>query len=105
MKAETMRKLAVALLSIAFLGVPGLRGEAAAQTPVTRIAYDQCRAGSWDVLCSIGMAADGSDMLIANGVDPKWSPDGSRIAFTGTTDPSDPYTPWNSIPEVLVLNL
>jgi PKD repeat protein len=105
MKAETMRKLAVALLSVALLGVPGLRGVAAAQTPVTRIVYDQCRAGSWDVFCSIGMAVDGSDTVIANGVGPKWSPDGSKIAFTGTTDPSVPYSPWDSIPEVLVWNL
>jgi PKD repeat protein len=100
-----MRKLTVALLSVAFLVLPGLRGMAAAQTPVTRIVYDQCRGGSWDVFCSIGMAVDGSDTLVANGAGPKWSPDGSRIAFTGTTDPSEPYSPWNSIPEVLVLNL
>ena len=101
-----MRKRTVALLSVAFLGLPGLRGMAAAQTPVTRIVYDQCRAaGTWYVTCSIGMAVDGSDTLIANGVGPKWSPDGSRIAFTGTTDPSAPYSPWDSFPEVLVLNL
>src|SRR6266851_2053222 len=105
MKAETMRKLAVALLSIALLGVPGLRGLAAAQTPVTRIVYEQCRAdGTWNVSCFIGLAVDGSDTLIANGFGPKWSPDGSRIAFTGSTDPSAPYS-WDSIPEVLVLNL
>jgi PKD repeat protein len=95
----------VALFSIALLGVPGLRGVAGAQTPVTRIVYDQCRAGSWDVFCSIGMAADGSDTVIANGVGPKWSPDGLKIAFTGTADPSAPYSAWDSIPEVLVLNL
>ena len=100
-----MRKLAVAVLSIALLGAPGLRGVAAAQTPVTRIVYEKCQAGSWDVFCSIGMAIDGSDALIANGVGPKWSPDGSRIVFTGTTDPSVPYSPWNDIPEVLVLSL
>ena len=106
MKAETMRKLAVALLSIAFLGAPGLRGLAAAQTPVTRIVYDQCpAAGSWSVACTIGVAVDGTDTVIANGVGPRWSPDGSKIAFTGTTDPSVPYSPWDSIPQVLVLNL
>jgi Tol biopolymer transport system component len=100
-----MRKLTVALLSVAFLGLPGLRGMAAAQAPVTRIAYDQCRAGGgWGVSCSIGISVDGSDTLIANGVGPKWSPDGSRIAFTGTTDGA-PYSPWDSIPAVLVLNL
>src|SRR5204863_5705446 len=66
-RAETMRKLTVALLSVAFLGLPGLRGVAAAQTPVTRIVYDQCRGGSGDVFCSIGMAVDGSDTLVANG--------------------------------------
>jgi Tol biopolymer transport system component/PKD repeat protein len=105
MNAGAVKKLTIVLLSIALLSVPGLRGLAAAQTPVTRIAYDQCRAGSWDVFCSIGMAVDGSDTLIANGVGPRWSPDGSSIAFTGTTDPSEPYSPWNSIPEVLVLSL
>jgi PKD repeat protein len=104
MKAETMRKLAVALLSVAFLGAPGLKGVAAAQTPVTRIVYEKCQAGSSDVFCSIGLAVDGSDTLIANGFGPRWSPDGSRIAFTGSTDPSAPYS-WDSIPEVLVLNL
>ena len=103
-----MKNLTIALLSMAFLGaVPGLLGVAAAQTAVTRIAYDQCRAagGSWEVSCSIGMVVDGSDTVIANGVGPKWSPDGSRIAFTGTTDPDAPYLLWDSIPEVLVLNL
>jgi len=101
-----MRTLAVPLLSIALLGAPGLRGVAAAQTPVTRVVYEQCRAdGTWNVSCFIGLAVDGSDAVIANGVGPKWSPDGSKIAFTGTTDPSVPYSPWDSIPEVLVLNL
>src|SRR5438552_19149938 len=104
MRAETMRRLAVALLSIALLGVPGLRGVAAAQTPVTRVVYEKCQAGSWEVFCSIGLAVDGTDALIANGFGPKWSPDGSRIAFTGSTDPSAPYSS-DSIPEILVLNL
>ena len=88
MSAAAVKRLTIALLAIAFLGVPGLRGMAAAQTPVTRIVYDQCRAaGTWYATCSIGMAVDGSDTLIANGVGPKWSPDGAKIAFTFATIP------------------
>ena len=103
-RGETMKKLTIALLgSIAFFSpVPGLRGVAAAQTGVTRIAYDQCLAagGNWgEVLCYIGMAVDGTDALVADGVGPKWSPDGSRIAFTDATPGPNIST------DILVLNL
>ena len=55
-----MKKLTIALLgSMAFLC---LRGVAAAQTAVTRIAYDQCQAtGSYSVFCQIRMVVDGHD--------------------------------------------
>ncbi|HEX9366624.1 MAG TPA: PKD domain-containing protein, partial [Vicinamibacterales bacterium] len=88
-----MRNLAVALLSIALIGVPGLRGVAVAQTVVTRMAYDQCwaDAGSYDYYCYIGTVVDGHDTLVANGLGPKWSPDGSRIVFTGANDPGALY--------------
>jgi Tol biopolymer transport system component len=101
---RAMKSLTIALLSLAFLGLPGLQGVAAAQTPVTRIVYDQCQAVYWDILCSIRTAVDGSDSIIADGAGPKVSPDGSRIAFTGTADPG-PYSPWYSMPDVLVLSL
>jgi PKD repeat protein len=105
-----MKILPSALLgSIAILGpVPGLQGVAAAQTAVTRIAYDQCWAdgAAWDSFCYIGIVVDGHDTIVGNGVGPKWSPDGSRIAFTGTSDPSIPYYMNYSGPaEILVLNL
>jgi len=95
--------LAVALLSTALLGVPGFRGQAAAQAATTRIAYDQCWAdgGAYDSYCSIGTVVDGHDALVANGIGPRWSPDGSRIAFTGGDDPGARYYLSGSYAEVL----
>jgi PKD repeat protein len=105
-----MKKLTIALLgSIAFFSpVLGLRGVAAAQTTVTRFAYEQwwADAGIGDYFCYIGMVVDGRDTIIANGIGPKVSPDGSRIAFTGTKDPNVPFYPnYSDAWEVLVLNL
>src|SRR6266498_4980038 len=84
---QRVRRSAVKHLPSVFVGTLALllstSGLAAAQTAVTRIVYEECQAGSWDVFCSIGLAVDGSETVIANGVGPKWSPDGSRIAFTG----------------------
>lgn len=76
-----MKKITIALFgSIALFG---LQGVAAAQTNVTRMAYDQCRAdaGFWDVVCSLAIVIDGYDTVVANGVGPQWSPDGSRIGL------------------------
>src|SRR5947209_10901327 len=105
-----MKILPIALLgSVAILGpAPGLQGVAAAQTAVTRIAYDQCWAdgAAWDSFCYIGIVVDGHDTIVGNGVGPKWSPDGSRVAFTGTNDPNARYYLYYSdASEVLVLNL
>src|ERR1044072_7161157 len=107
MKAAIMQTLTLALVAIALLGVPGFRGRAEAQPAVTRIAYDQCwaDAGSWDSFCYIGAVVDGHDAILANGLGPKWSPDGSRIAFTGLSDPGVPYYVYYSDPaEILVWN-
>src|SRR5438874_2213466 len=99
---DTMKKLIIVLLASIALFSPVLRGVAAAQTAVTRIAYDQCWADAsiWDFVCSIGAIVDGHDALITGGVGPKWSPDGSKIAFMG----ANPYTDPNS-GDILVLNL
>jgi Tol biopolymer transport system component/chitodextrinase len=51
-----------------------------------RIAYDQCWAdhGNWQVQCDTHVLVDGSETLLVTWqVGPKWSPDGSRIAFGG----------------------
>jgi PKD repeat protein len=51
-----------------------------------RIAYDQCWAdhGNWQVQCDTHVLVDGSETLLVSWqVGPKWSPDGSRIAFGG----------------------
>ena len=57
-------------------------------------------ADSWDVLLHRHGPSTDPTRLHADGVAPR-SPDGSRIAFTGTTDPQRLGT----IPDVLVLNL
>ena len=51
-----------------------------------RIAYDQCWAdhGNWQTQCDTHVLVDGSETLLVSWqVGPKWSPDGSRIAFGG----------------------
>ena len=59
---------------------------AAVQAPTTRIAFDQCGPDLdyWIVTCQIHTLVDGSDGVIAPGLGPKWSPDGSKLVFTGT---------------------
>ncbi len=62
------------------------------QTVVTRIAYHQCWADAinWVEVCDIHTLVDGYDTVVAGGVDPVWSPDGSKIAFTsGVYDTPD----------------
>ena len=73
-----MKKIIAALL-----GLVALEGIASAQTPA-RIAYDSCGALGWDeYACNI--VASGSVVAWGPGLDgalaPKWSPDGSRVAF------------------------
>ena len=51
-----------------------------------RIAYDQCWAdhGNWQTQCDTHVLVDGSETLLVSWqVGPKWSPDGSKIAFGG----------------------
>ena len=51
-----------------------------------RIAYDSCYAFASELLCDIVVSIDGSAMTVAyQGVQPKWSPDGTRLAFVGGT--------------------
>jgi dipeptidyl aminopeptidase/acylaminoacyl peptidase len=50
-----------------------------------RIAFDRCRAdgNNWVVVCDTHILVDGSETRLVSGqVGAKWSPDGSRIAFT-----------------------
>ena len=73
-----MKKILAALL-----GLAALEGIASAQTPPPRIAYDVCYPIDWDYICHI--VAGGSVVVAAPGQfsvsGPKWSPDGSRVAF------------------------
>ena len=86
--------------------ITAMSGPAAAQGPVDRIAYDQCGPdlGTWDVGCNVFTLVNGSHTLVASGgVGPRWSPDGSKIVFTGSgiefaTSPA-------SLDEILVANL
>ncbi len=59
-----------------------------AQGLVSRIAYESCYFNYWDIydyVCGIAVLADGVETTVASaGYTPKWSPDGGRIAFTGT---------------------
>ena len=79
-----MKKIIAALL-----GFAALEGVAAAQTSPARIAYDACYAYGWeDYFCNI--VASGSAVAGAPGQDsmlgPRWSPDGSQLAFVGNGD-------------------
>ncbi len=79
-----MKKIIAALL-----GLAALEGIASAQTSPARIAYDSCYAIGWDeFFCNI--VAGGSGVAGASGQDsvsgPKWSPDGSRVAFVAGSD-------------------
>ena len=69
----------------ALLGLAVLEGIASAQTSPARIAYDVCDAIDWDYVCHI--VAGESIVVSAPGQysvsGPKWSPDGSRMAFVG----------------------
>jgi Tol biopolymer transport system component/chitodextrinase len=85
-----MKKIVAALL-----GLAALEGIASAQTSTARIAYDSCGAIGWDeYVCTI--VAGGTAVFSASGLDgalgPRWSPDGSRVAFVASA-------------EILVVNL
>src|SRR4029079_4183255 len=55
--------------------------------------------------CYVGAVVDGRDAIVANGLGPRWSPDGSRIVFTGLSNPDVPYYVTYSDPaEILVWN-
>jgi len=60
-----------------------------AQSIVSRIAYESCYFNYWDIydyVCGIAVLADGVETTVASaGYTPKWSPDGGRIAFTGSS--------------------
>ena len=76
-----MKKILAALL-----GLAALEGIASAQTSSPRIAYEACYAVGWDEY-GCHLVAGGSVVVAAPGQDsvhdPKWSPDGSRVAFVG----------------------
>ena len=66
----------------------GCSSSATAQSPPVpqRIAYDTCYAWDYTVYCDIVVSVDGSvTTAVAGGVQPKWSPDRTRLAFVGGT--------------------
>jgi PKD repeat protein len=80
-----MKKIFAALLGLA----AAWEGIASAQTSTARIAYDSCGAIGWDeYVCTI--VAGGTAVFQASGLDgavgPRWSPDGSRVAFVASTE-------------------
>lgn len=85
-----MKPFTVALVGVtAFLGViPGFGAAAAAQSTTTRLAYDQCAPDLdvFAVVCSVHVVVEGSWILIAPGVAPRWSPEGARVAFTESAE-------------------
>jgi len=71
-------------------------GIATAQSPQLpqRIAYDTCYAWDYTVYCEIVVSIDGSvTTAVSGGVQPRWSPDGTRLAFVGGPydSPADIY--------------
>src|SRR5262245_56273202 len=81
-----MKKPILALLGLAAV----LVGQGLAQGAVERIAYDSCYWDSWfsgALVCSVIVVQPGSGGLtVASGTEPAWSPDGSKIAFVGSSD-------------------
>jgi PKD repeat protein len=78
-----MKTIARLILGLAVLG----GGRPAAATPVESIAYQSCWLDYWNSYafwCGVYVTtSDGSGhLLIENGIEPAWSPDGSRIAFS-----------------------
>jgi PKD repeat protein len=81
-----MNKPAILLLTLA-VGVPS---PAASQVPIEKIAYDACSYIPWanSFSCTISVAnVDGTGAVTvpADAIQPAWSPDGSRIAFSDRT--------------------
>ena len=67
-----------------FAIVVGWSAQVAAQTSApTRIAYEQCVADldNWAYACGTYLLVDGTVIAVPAGFEPKWSPDGGRIAL------------------------